>query len=91
MNENDGPKRRFTIELEVGGDTLADAVSMLRHFIEQLRKDARACCSGGYSRSGTFKVVERPDMTHDAFEAELEKWLEDSRHAQIPPDATAPR
>lgn len=73
--DDESPQRRFTIEMEVGGDTLEDAVSVVKDFLRHLQKGSRSCITGGYRRCGEFTVVERPDVTHESFFAALEKYM----------------
>ena len=72
----ESPKRRVTISIDVGGDTMGDAVSMLQHFMRMIEDGSPTCVTGGYDRCGTFTVIERPDVTHETFLDALDKWME---------------
>lgn len=62
--------------MKVGGDTLEDAVALVRHFLFEIDRGGRSCVTGGYSQGGVLTVIERPDVTHDTFCDALERHLE---------------
>ena len=75
MNDS-SPKRAFTISIELGGDTIEDAVQLARHFLSSIENGSRHIVTGGYSSGGVLEVTERPGLTHDQFSDELDKYLE---------------
>jgi hypothetical protein len=84
----DQPKRAFVIKIDAGGDTLKDAISIVKHFLFEMEaRDARSIVTGGYSNCGILEVQERKGFTHDQFEAELEQYLSSQKQLEQPKDA----
>lgn len=71
----DPPKRKVTIEISTGGDTREDAIYILREMLKLVEQGGNSSITGGYSNCGTLTVIERPDVTHHSFFAELEEHL----------------
>lgn len=71
------PKRRFTIEIEIGGDTWDDAARGLRDIAQHVEEHGPACkmVSGSPSCGYSVVVVEEPNATHESYFAELERYL----------------
>jgi hypothetical protein len=70
----DGPKRRFTIRIDAGGDTMEDAVRLARELARKIG-DGGPVITGGYSSGGVAEVIERPEMDHERYCEQLEAHL----------------
>ena len=73
---DDGPRRRFTILVSVGGDTWADALRELVGLVEHIEEHGPECSStrGGPDSGGYVYVTEDPEQTHDRYFEQIEEW-----------------
>lgn len=78
------PNRRFTVTLKVGGDTWADALLELERRVMDLRVDYHPeigpagtvnACSGGPSVGSSTVIAVDPEMTHERYFAEVQRYL----------------
>lgn len=76
------PKRRFEVQIVIGGDTWPDVLDRLQDLLLHIGDHGPACSSvsGGYVSGHWVQVTEHPEMTHDRYVAELDAYL-DSRKA----------
>lgn len=70
------PKRAFEFEMRVVADTKADMAELINHLIEQMDAGSQSCVTGGPTSGGFFKVTENPEMTHERYIEELDKFNE---------------
>lgn len=71
------PKRAFEVEIRVGGDTWEDVARHLRDLMIHIEDHGPRCSSvsGGPSVGSYVDIVERPEMTHERYHEELERYL----------------
>lgn len=78
------PRRRWHIQIEVGGDSARDALHLLEEYAKTLRRrldddlpagQAINICSGGYSTGGNVEAHHDPEMTHARYFERLDEWL----------------
>jgi hypothetical protein len=83
--EGDGemspPKRRFDVQIGIGGDTWEDVLCSLRHLSEHLEEHGPTCNSagGGPSAGHHVQITEDPTMTHERYHEAVESWLQEKR------------
>lgn len=75
------PKRRWTLSIEVTGDTWEDVAQGVRELLPHIEDHGERCSSvsGGYSSGHWVNVCERPEMTHEKYQSELEEFIADHK------------
>lgn len=75
------PKRRFDLQITIGGDTWEDVARACDEIVSHVAEHGPACTSvsGGPSSGWAVSVTERPEMTHEAYFAAVEKYLAEQR------------
>lgn len=73
------PRRRITIEISLGADSYEDAVRYLAHLVKRIHeKDMDgSTILGGYSCNYACEIVESPEVTHESYINEVEKFKHD--------------
>jgi hypothetical protein len=88
MSELKPPEqRRWKFVGKFEADTWQDLISLLNSTLYDLHRyspgqEIPSSISGGYSSSSAYTVTQKPDMTHDAYFAELEAYLEQKRQQE---------
>jgi hypothetical protein len=62
------PERRFAVCITTGGDMLEDALSLAREYVADAAGGLRGAATGGFSRSGILKVIERPSVGREGLQ-----------------------
>lgn len=72
------PRRRFTLEIQVGGDEWNDVVMALRFLLPHIEEHGPACTSvsGGSSGSHVVTVIEDKEMTREKYTVALAEYVE---------------
>jgi len=73
MAEKERPHRRFTVAINISGDTLDDVKLAIREIARDRVQDH---VMGGSTLGYFVQVSEDPAMTHDKYFEALEKYLE---------------
>lgn len=80
MEKPDKPQRRYQITITAGSDDLPYLINMLEEQIQSLRdwptEKNYDGFSGGYSGNHSCTLKFNPDVTHDSYFVENEKYLE---------------
>lgn len=78
------PARRFTIEIEIGADDWETAALALSELADHVARHGPKynAVSGGYSSGHVVMIRERPDVTHDSYFAELERFVSEQEKEQ---------
>ena len=81
--QGERPQRCYTLDISIGADDWQGVVDDLRHLTSHIEDCGPKCSSvmGGSSSGYTVTVTHRPDMTHDKYFEELNKYL-DARDAE---------
>jgi hypothetical protein len=61
------PKRKFNLELSVGGDSWDDMIGLLDHYRDLMAQGQVKCVSGSPSCGGFYEWTCDLDMTHDKY------------------------
>lgn len=71
------PHRRFTLEIRITADTLADVSHELDFLAGHIPEHGAACDSvkGGPTSGHIVTIKEDPEMTPEKYFASLEKWI----------------
>lgn len=71
------PKRRFEVVIHVTADDMATLASGVAEYAQRIADGyvAQPQLFGGASSGGSLIFTERPEQTHEKWEAELESWL----------------
>ena len=78
------PKRRVTVTLDLGADSMEEAVEMLGQVAYDAGTVLEDCVHSGPSVSYVLRVHENPDQTHEKYHAELDAYLERLRNPADP-------
>jgi hypothetical protein len=78
-----GPQRAFTITLRIGADTAHDLAMALHEMALRVERDEVTNGTFGSPTSGGEYELLTIDKTHDAYFADLKKYLEERRAAQV--------
>lgn len=80
MDEIVHPKRRFSLKLNVGGDTREEMIALLNYFVTQIEGGSTDFVSGGCASGGHFNLIEDADMTPELYRVKLKEYLEEKRN-----------
>jgi hypothetical protein len=71
------PRRRFTVEIEVSGDSWEHVQRGLQDLLPHIEDHGPQCSSvsGGYSSGHWIRVTENPEMTPQKYRAEVESYV----------------
>lgn len=88
-----GPRRRWLVEINVGGDELEDVLREILRMAEHVQEHGKDCSmvSGGYSTGGFVRITENPDMTHDRYFEEIERWKAEKARLEAAAGQEVPR
>lgn len=69
------PRRRYTVDIQIGADDLDEVLSVLRHLEGAVRSGSQHIVSGGPTSGFTLQVVHDPAMTHDEYFRQVAEYL----------------
>lgn len=73
------PKRRIQLNIDIGADSIDAAIHDLKQIIFEMTvrgEDNMNTVSGGYSSGNTVRLIVNPDVDHDSYVEELNKYLD---------------
>ena len=72
-----GPRRRWEVRITVGGDTWDDVKWQLRDLLPHIEDHGPECksVSGSPSSNHVVYVLHDPEMTHERYHEELDRYL----------------
>lgn len=78
------PKRAYTVDIHIGGDTWKDVMTDINHIAYEFeaRGDEYQSVMGGSSSGHIVTVTHRPEMTHEKYVAELDVYLRSRQAAE---------
>lgn len=88
-----GPARKYTLHIEIQGDSWHDVIGLLRDHIVMIQqggeptKSAVLSLKGGPTRSGLLQVDVNPEMTPTQYQAELTQSRRLHKESKAPQDA----
>jgi hypothetical protein len=80
------PQRMYQVTIEVGADSWEDTAAEIRRVLEHVEEHGPECSlvSGGYSSGSHVTVRHDPAMSHDAYFAALDQYLNASNPHPAP-------
>lgn len=79
MSDKSTPRRKYTLELNIHGDTWKDVMNELDWITEHIHQHGEQCDSGGGGPDSghTVMVIKDPQMTHEKYHTEVKAWMEE--------------
>ena len=78
------PHRAYTLYAQIGADTPEDMVRALKSIIFDIEANDMPSerITGGFAWGGVFAYLTDADMTHDQWEANINKWLAERNESE---------
>lgn len=78
MEVSHNPRRKFVLDITIGGDTWQDCIRDLSDILRECeqRKDGYGSVMGGYSVGHVVTTDVDPTMTPERYQGELSRWME---------------
>ncbi len=75
------PERKHVVAIKIGADSWDDVIAALNHilFVAESEGAGRDITSGGGSFGFVFVDKTNPQVTHDSYFDEVDRWIEENR------------
>lgn len=77
VSNNERPRRRYTLQIEIGADTWDAVIGDLHYLAGHIEQHGPACSGvmGGSDVGHTVTAIEDPQQTHERYFEQLDAWI----------------